>query len=148
MSLDNPFRSPLSDGLNYASSQAQPNIRKVALTQRQVNIAVLLYWCLAPLNIGITISKTNNVSMNLLFLTISLCVFGFAAASVYRLAEIYIGKTFGCSPYYWTACPVPWTNFTLHQQPKNDSNSPVQWYQSRITRRKSQQVLIHLIRLG
>lgn len=93
METDNPYHPPLTAGTISGPSADRQELREIALAQRQVNLAVLLYLCLIPINVGLSILSESAPWAGIVLGVIALCVFGFGALSVYKLAAIFRGKT-------------------------------------------------------
>lgn len=68
-------------------------LREIAAAHRQVNLAVLFYLCMAPINAALAIVGDNAMWAKVLLGVIGVAVLNFGAVSVYSLAEKFRGKT-------------------------------------------------------
>ena len=93
MSSTNPYDSPKVTRAEMDISTARDDLREIASAQRQVNFAVLFYLGQAPVSTGLAILAESTPWAYLPLVVIALCVFGFGAISVYRLAAIFQGKS-------------------------------------------------------
>lgn len=92
MSLDNPFQSPETVSVHTASPTDRDRLRRIASAQRQVNIAVLLYLSLIPVNMVLGAIGSGSMWAPVLVLVLGLVVLGLGAISVFKLASIFRGK--------------------------------------------------------
>ena len=68
-------------------------IKKIASGLRRVNIAILLYLCLVPINMLFVTAGEKFPFEGLSLVAIPLFIFGFGAFAVYKLAILLRGKT-------------------------------------------------------
>ncbi len=92
MSIDNPFQSPQVVSVQAEAANDRDRLRRIALAQRQVNIAVLLYLSLIPVNLVLGAVGQGANWASLVVLVLGLIVLGLGAVSVYKLASIFRGK--------------------------------------------------------
>jgi len=93
MVKNNPYQPPLTVGATSEKPSDAANLREIASAQRQVNIAVLLYLSLVPINIGLSIASQSAAWAGIMLGIIAIGVIGFGAVSVYKLASVFHGKT-------------------------------------------------------
>ena len=94
MSSDNPYTPPVltSFGSEMPESQAKERLRRIAIAQRQVNVAVLLYLALLPLSFGLGTVAGGAPWGGLALGIYALVVVGLGIVSVYKLAAIFRGS--------------------------------------------------------
>ena len=75
-----------------AAAETQRRLRDVASAQRQVSLAVLFYLCMVPVNVILSIMSEGAAWAGIVFGVVALCVLGFGAVSIFKLAALFRGK--------------------------------------------------------
>ena len=92
MSDDNPFRAPAPVSSTVEISQDRERLKRIASAQRHVNIAVLLYLGLIPVNVALNVAGEAAPWIGLFLLPYLLLVFVLGAVSIFRLAAAFRGN--------------------------------------------------------
>ena len=92
MNTPDPHTSPDVEESSPGESACRRELRELAMAQRQVNVALLLYFCFIPFSIWLakTGERAPIAAITRVVVVIGLLVF--CITSVYRLATIFRGK--------------------------------------------------------
>ena len=93
----NPYATPANSSESSATRSldaTKSRIQQIAKALRRVNIAVLLYLCIVPVNMLFVTAGEKFPFDGLSLVAIPLSIFGFGAFAVYLLAVLLRGKTF------------------------------------------------------
>lgn len=91
MSIDNPYRAPVSEGPHVDMPQDRERLRRIAGAQRLVNVAVLLYLGIIPINVGLRMTGVVASWIGLLVLVYLFVVLVVGVIAVFRLASMFRG---------------------------------------------------------
>ncbi len=94
MSNSNPYAAPLATDA-VVQGAGREHLRKIASAQRNVNLAVLFYLALIPLNIVLSIVAAEVAWGAIVLGLAALAVLIFGAVSVYSLASLFHGPLGG-----------------------------------------------------
>ena len=92
MSIENPYRTPETLPADFDPAFDRDRLRRIATAQRQVNIAVLLYLGLIPMNIVLAGVGGAQAWAGIFLGLYLLVVLVLGVFSIFRLAAIYRGN--------------------------------------------------------
>ena len=92
MSVINPYKPPETTCLASDASADKDRLRRIATSQRQINLAVLLYLSIFPANLALTVVSANALWVSGLLTLLVVAVLGLGATAVFKLASIFRGR--------------------------------------------------------
>jgi asparagine N-glycosylation enzyme membrane subunit Stt3 len=92
MSIENPYKSPETVSPGSDAPKDRDRLRRIARAQRQVNLAVLLYLAIIPVNLALGAVGGGAPWVSVVLGLFVLIILGLGATSVYKLASIFRGN--------------------------------------------------------
>jgi hypothetical protein len=91
MTSNNPY-APTTFVDAPTEGEDRQRLRNIASAQRHVNLAVLLYLCLIPCNVLLSIVGNGSLLAGVLFAIAAIGIVIYGAVSVFRLAALFRGN--------------------------------------------------------